>query len=329
VDEASGQVNSLIVEGMEYPEVQIQSWDDLKSVLSHLAPDGKSSATLVTQDRSVSLFENPSDIFAIGSTFKLYILGALELAIEKGEHQWDEVLPLKDEWKSLPSGIMHTWPAGKEVKLLEYAENMISLSDNTATDHLLYLLGRENIEAMLAPMGNTHEEAYLPFLSTLEMFKLKWALKPAETNTYLMTSRAERLQRLKQLSQVPKSAVGENGVALDQPTLINQLEWFATTPENCGAMFWLASKNSSQLRQVLSKNVPFLGDVGKESSHWAYAAYKGGSEPGVLSMTFLLENKNGKRGCFAMSANNSRRPISLYRFMDIAKKALKFAEQRF
>jgi hypothetical protein len=94
-------------------------------------------------------------------------------------------------------------------------------------------------------------------------------------------------------------------------------------------MFWLASKNSSQLRQVLSKNVPFLGDVGKESSHWAYAAYKGGSEPGVLSMTFLLENKNGKRGCFAMSANNSRRPISLYRFMDIAKKALKFAEQRF
>jgi hypothetical protein len=328
VNEDSGQVSGLAVGGIDYPEIQIRSWDDLKSALHGLAPEGKSSATLVTHDRSVSLSENPSDVFAIGSTFKLYILGALEQAIEKGEHRWDEILPLKEEWKSLPSGIMHTWPSGKEVRLLEYAENMISLSDNTATDHLLYFLGRENVEAMLAPMGNTHEEAYLPFLSTLEMFKLKWALKPVETKSYLMADLAERLPRLYQLTQIPREEVGRNGVSLDQPTLIDQLEWFATTPENCEAMFWLASKNSPQVRKVLSKNVPILGEIGKESSHWTYAGYKGGSEPGVLSMTFLLESRSGQRGCFAMSANNSKKSISLYRFMDIARKTLKFAEQK-
>jgi hypothetical protein len=317
----------LQLNGLEDPATQIQSWSDIGAALNGLDHLGKLSATLMNQDRSVFLTQNPNDVFAIGSAFKLYILGALELSIERGLHQWDEILPLKEEWKSLPSGIMHTWPSGSKVTLMEYAEKMISISDNTAADHLLYLLGRENIESMLLPMGNTHESAYLPFLSTLEMFKLKWAVKPADAEEFVASDKSERLKMLEELKAVPRSAVGGNGVPQAKPTLIDQLEWFATTQENCKAMFWLASRNSPQIRKILSESVPIRTDAGAEDSHWAYAGFKGGSEPGVINMTFLLESKKGNRACLAMSWNNSKAAVSNYRFMDVVRKTLRYAEK--
>lgn len=328
-EESSGLVTGMQLDGVSDPDVQIRGWDDVQSALHRLAPHGKASATLITQDRSVRLTHNASEVFAIGSAFKLYILGALSLSIEKGTHKWDEVLPLREDWKSLPSGVMQDWPAGKEVKLQEYAEDMISISDNTAADHLLYFLGRDNVEAMLSMMGNSHEASYLPFLSTLEAFKLKWAFTPDQTNAYIALNRTQRLQVLDWMRITSKSTIGTNGVRYDQPVHIDKLEWFATTAENCDAMFWLAARKGPQIKKILSKNVPLLDDVGKDGGHWTYAGYKGGSEPGVLNMTFLLQSKSGALGCFAMSANDKTESISQYQFMDIAKKALKYAEQKF
>jgi hypothetical protein len=175
-------------------------------------------------------------------------------------------------------------------------------------------------------MGNRTESKSLPFLSTLEMFKLKWAIPPAETQNYVLKNYAGRLSSLESLKQVPRNQVGTNGVDLEKPTLVDKLEWFATTPENCKAMFWLASQNSDQIRAVLSKNVPILKNVGSTQSHWAFAGYKGGSEPGVLNMTFLLESKKGHRACLAMSWNNEAHKVSQNRFMDVVRKTLNFAE---
>lgn len=325
VDESQGLFNGLLLNGIQDPNVQIKNWSDVGAALTKLDSTGKLSATLTTADGSIEFLHNSSDVFAIGSTFKLYVLGALEQAIAKGLHQWDEILPLKEEWKSLPSGIMHTWPEGQKVTLYEYAEKMISISDNTATDHLLYLLGREKVEQMLLPMGNNHQNLYLPFLGTLEMFKLKWAIPQVEAQNYISKNRSERLLALDDLKKIPKEQVGTNG-AQDKPIFIDQIEWFATTKENCKAMFWLASRNNLQLRSILSKNVPLLTEVGSPESHWAFAGFKGGSEPGVLNMTFLIESKRGQRACLSMSWNNKNKSVSSNRLIDILKKTLDFAE---
>src|SRR5262249_19066453 len=49
---------------------------------------------------------NPDEPLAIGSTFKLYILGALAEEVAAGRARWDEPLAIKDDLKSLPSGQM-------------------------------------------------------------------------------------------------------------------------------------------------------------------------------------------------------------------------------
>lgn len=324
-NETSGLFSGLLLNGIDDPSFQINKWEDVELGLQKIDPHGKLSATLKTNDEVINFTHNDSEVFAIGSTFKLYILGALEQSIGRGEHSWDEILPLKEEWKSLPSGIMHNWPTGKQVKLYEYAEKMISISDNTATDHLLYFLGRNTVQELLNPMGNFHQQLFAPFLSTLEMFKLKWAIDPLETQKYLQQDEGGRLNIIKSLALVPRDQVGTNGVDINKPTLINKLEWFATTPENCEAMFWLADQHSPEIRSILSKSVPVV-DVASPNSHWAYSGYKGGSEPGVISMTFLLESKKGSRACLSMSWNNEAENISQNRFMDIVGKTLKFAE---
>src|SRR3546814_18014082 len=50
---------------------------------------------------------------------------------------------------------------------------MVSVSDNSATDILLHALGRDNVEAVLPVVGIKEPAGMRPFLSTLEMFKLK------------------------------------------------------------------------------------------------------------------------------------------------------------
>lgn len=132
VDPSTGVFTGLLLNGANDPTIRIQNWGDVGAAFQRLDPAGKLSATLMTEDRRVVLNQGSNGIFAIGSTFKLYILGALQKSIAKGQHSWSEMLAIKDEWKSLPSGTMQNLPVGTKVSLLDYATNMISISDNSS-----------------------------------------------------------------------------------------------------------------------------------------------------------------------------------------------------
>jgi len=55
----------------------------------------------------------------------------------------------------------------------ELANRMISISDNTATDHLLLTVGREAVESIQAAMGHSAPGLNAPFITTRELFVLK------------------------------------------------------------------------------------------------------------------------------------------------------------
>jgi hypothetical protein len=97
---------------------------------------------------------NGDQALALGSAFKLYVLGALARDLADDKRHLDDVVKLEERWCSMPSGKLQRWPKGSPVTLATLASLMISESDNTATDHLLFTLGRERVEAMLGPMGN-------------------------------------------------------------------------------------------------------------------------------------------------------------------------------
>lgn len=97
--EEPNQVSTLLLRSFEPV-----GGDSVEKILSDLnALPGRTSAYFGPVDGSNPVFaHNTEEHFAIGSTFKLYVLSNLARAIEAGERDWSDVAPLSV--KSFPSG---------------------------------------------------------------------------------------------------------------------------------------------------------------------------------------------------------------------------------
>jgi beta-lactamase class A len=123
------------------------------------------TALLVISDGKDVVAHAAEQSLAVGSAAKLAILVAVRNAVEQGKLRWDQVVPLDPAWKSLPSGQLQDWPDGTPLTLATLANLMISVSDNTATDALVRIVGREAVEAV--------SPSNAPFPTTRELFTLK------------------------------------------------------------------------------------------------------------------------------------------------------------
>lgn len=281
--------------GLLFAPAPAVSWDEVDAALTPLGPAIGFVAAELTDAGCQSLHEIGADRrLAIGSTFKLYVLGELARQVAAGEAAWDELLPIQERYKSLPSGDLRHVADGTEFTLRYYAETMIAHSDNTATDHLIVRLGRENVEAMMATMGHGEPAVNTPFLTTRELFILKLVLTEEEQQAYLAATAAERRTMLDtEIAATDLPGLDVVG-SFTAPLLIEELEWFASANELCHAMAYLfAIGQEPGLRpvvEVMSLGVPIAVD----RATWPIVLFKGGSEPGVISGTFLLLRNDGR-----------------------------------
>ncbi len=175
-------IDSFRIIDVALPGVVINSWNDAVSRLNTFY--GRTSLTVIRFDGSSNEFRS-NEMQPLGSGFKLYILGALADVVTEGVFRWQDQFPITEKWKSLPSGLMQTWPNGKMVSLYDYAEHMIKISDNTAADHLLNIVGRKRVEEQVRLLGNDFVLENTPFLSTAEMFKIKWGAPLDIINSFI------------------------------------------------------------------------------------------------------------------------------------------------
>mgnify|MGYP001584468672 CR=1 FL=1 len=140
------------------PYAALASLDDVVAELKKLPGSVSFQAAKLGEKVEVVAELDADASMAIASAFKLYILGAL---IED-KKPWDEVIKIQDAYRSWPTGVLHNEKAGTPFTVEEMAAKMISISDNTATDHLLAHVGRARAEAMMKTMGNAKPEKSLP-----------------------------------------------------------------------------------------------------------------------------------------------------------------------
>ena len=80
----------------------------------------------------------------------------------------------------------------------------------------------------------------------------------------------------------------------------------ASANDLCAVMNWIRLNSikapGSEFRNILSIN-PGLS-ISKKS--WQYVGYKGGSEAGVLNMTYLLQSVNGDWYSLSAGWNNTK-----------------------
>lgn len=281
----------------------VSSWGALDRELQAAAPTVAVLAAEVTGGRCRAVHAVRADrAQPLGSAFKLYVLGALAKAVERGDVHWDDEVEVRDDLRVHSSAKLEKVPAGTKMTLQDLAADMISVSDNTATDLVLLHVGRSVVESSLADLGMRDPARNLPFVTTRELTLLKWGIPTADRDAYVAAGTSKRRQLL--------DALPKHGATLDQltgalaaPTMIDELEWFASPADLCRvhvALQDLAEEGELEpVRSILSMNPGEpLGD------EWTYVAFKGGSEPGVLTGSWLAERKDGRRFVVAVLLEN-------------------------
>lgn len=281
---SSGQITFLLFQpplanGMSLSEAT-KRFQALPGEVSFLVVRGDSTLAELNADKPL----------AVASAFKLAVLEALRQQITSddpkdtplGYRAWQDVVELQPDWKSLPSGILQIWPDKAPLTLQTLATLMIALSDNTATDAIIQILGREAIETL--------SERNRPFLTTREAF----VLKNPDNQALLQQYRRGDTQKKKQVLLEAQSASLPDVALFEGNPIATDVEWFFSSRELCRLMEAVADLPLMSVNSGVAN-----------ASDWKSVAFKGGSEPGVFNLTTRLAAADGTTYCVVVTQNNT------------------------
>lgn len=313
------QVTGLLFQGFEAQQKSIE--EVVQAVRALPGQSGFALARLEPGGLRLLVSHQPDRALAIGSAFKLVILSELARSIHAGERKWDDVVTL--DGSILPGGIHAVAPKGTQISYRTLATQMISVSDNSATDILLRALGREKVEAMMPVIGIKDPARNRPFLSTLELFKLKGIEKGDLGRRFsALGEQGRRAMLAGEIAAAPVTGIDPTLFRDGKPVQIDTLEWFESPADLVRVLDWFRRNLTPDLRAILGKN-PGVPDAA--GARWSWIGYKGGSEPGVMSMHYLLQAKDG--GWYALSAswNDPAKDVDQMQFASLMARAVELS----
>lgn len=264
-----------------------------------------------------SLSYNADRHLGVGSAFKLYILSTLARQVAAGERSWSDVIPIAT--RDQTSGASRAWPDGAPVTLHTLATLMISVSDNTATDNLLSTVGRGAVEAEVAASGHSDPALLVPFMATREMIALKVG---GDLEAYRAADAAGRLAALEATAD-DKIDMFEFMTAFTGPPIALDIEWLVSGEDMAKLMRRIRDLDDPTARQIMAVNTAVTDNL---RGDWRYIGYKGGSEPGVINLSWLLQDQAGKWHVVTLSWNNSEAPVDPEAFRALAMRAIALAQ---
>jgi hypothetical protein len=150
----------------------------------------------------------------------------------------------------------------------------------------------------------------VPFLTTRELFVLKLDDWPKLAQRYLARGPAGRQVMLSgTVDRVPLSALP--ATPWTGPRDIGSLEWFASPTDICHVFASLAAlarqPKLAPLTGILARND---GDMSLDPGRWRPPWFKGGSEPGVLTLNYLATTRTGQTYVASVLAANRSAPLA-------------------
>ncbi len=255
--------------------------DDLQNYVDQIAALPGDLSVLVTTNGEPVASYRPDEPLAVGSAAKLAVLKAVAAAVAGGRLTWDQVVRLDRDWYSLPGGFLQTWPVGTAVTIETLVDLMISISDNTATDALIDIVGRDAVQAETARNN--------PFVTTVELWKLKAVGSEDLLDRWVAADADGRRAILAELAEMPLPAAAD--IRRDYT---GGAEWTMTASEICHVLDSVAG-----LPVFTINPGPARPDL------WSSVAYKGGSEVGVLNLSERLVAADGTVHCVVATWNST------------------------
>ena len=130
----------------------------LQNELHRLVARLPASAAAEVLDLSTgySVGYNAGQAMPAASTIKVPVMVEVFRRLEAGDFDLNTRVTLRSSDKDYGSGELCDAPAGSEYPVSTLLEKMIDISDNTATNMLIRLVGRRNINAEMAQLGLEH-----------------------------------------------------------------------------------------------------------------------------------------------------------------------------
>ena len=264
----------LIVQlSIRTPSLRVVNIDRLLERLAGLP--GRASA-FVSHNGEMIHALRPDVKLGVGAAFKLAVLAELKKDIAAEKRSWTDTVALKETDRSLPTGYLQDWPVGAPLNLYTLAALMISKSDNTATDMLMDVVGRDRVAKALD---------LETVLKTRDFFQLK--ANPLEANAWRNNDAQRRRHQLEMLATLPLPPVE----AVQTPRNPD-VEWPVSTSHLCKLMEELGEDEIAAIEPGFAT-----------SGCWDHVTYKGGSTTGVLNLTHRV-TKGEDAWCVSLTWNS-------------------------
>jgi beta-lactamase class A len=130
-------------------------WEALTENVNSLAADFNGTPSVLIKDlkRSWIIAINPKTRIPSASIVKIPIMAGCLYAMKEGRLKLDNKITLKQRDKTGGSGILKNKPAGTTLTVKQLIELMITISDNTATNILIKLLGFDYLNSCFKDFG--------------------------------------------------------------------------------------------------------------------------------------------------------------------------------
>lgn len=298
----------------------IRQWADIDAEIAESGAGYAYQVSRVSDDQCIQVAGTDVDRpMPLASIFKLYVLLGVAEAVNAGTLNWHEQLTITEAHKAVGSAGFNDLEPGATVSVKDAAQQMISASDNMATDMLMARLGPGALERALVTGGHHDPSSMTPFPSTYELFAIGWG-KPdvrEEWKTATPAHRAEMLAHTRALPYEPDPLLNRT------PASPYGIEWYGTPMDICrvhAALQAAARGPAAPVRDILSATP----GIELDGSKWTYVGAKGGNLPGDLTFSWYAEDRTGQGWVVSYQLNWPK-----YRSLTAATWLLSIATQSF
>jgi beta-lactamase class A len=268
----------------------IKSWKDIDAEITKTGAKYSYQVSKVNDGRcDLVAGTNTEMSLPLASIFKLYVLLAVSEAVKAGTVRWDDQLMVTEEGKDVGAAGLEEVPDGTTVSVRTAAQQMISASDNMATDLLIERLGPGAVERALVTAGHHDPASMTPFPTTHELFSVGWG-KPDLREQWKQASPQGRAQLLKQTNSRPYEPEPER---THTPASSFGVEWYGTASDICrvhAALQASAVGEAAPVKKILSA----IPGIDLDRAKWPYIAAKGGNLPGDLTFSWYAVDGTGQ-----------------------------------
>lgn len=304
---------------------KIDTWSDIDDELT------KSGARYSYQVAKVDLDARECTVVAgtntdlslpLASIFKLYVLLAVADAVEEGTLDWTDSLTITEDVKALGSSNLEDLPPGAQISVRTAAQQMISASDNMATDLLIGRLGPGAVERALITAGHHDPASMTPFPTMRELFSVGWG-EPDLREQWKSASPEGRAALLRQTNSRPYQPDPER---THTPASEFGAEWYGSAEDICrvhAALQAGAVGKAAPVKDIMAA----IPGIDLDRSKWTYVGAKAGNLPGDLAFSWYAVDRTGQPWVVSFQLNwpRFRSPTAAGWLLSIAHRAFDLA----